>query len=241
MSTDSEAATGRRLVRSVESGILSTMSRELPGYPFGSVTPYVMTHAGELVIYVSSIAQHTRNMQEDGRVSLTIVEQGPGNQQALGRVTVVGDAAEVSADAQEDVAKRYFQLFPEARAYAGTHDFVFTCVAPKRIRYIGGFGKIFWIEAEAWRQELPTWAPEEQGIIDHMNDDHRDALVNIAARAGLPPSGDPQAVPTLIAVDPEGAHLRSGDAVAYVPFAEPAFDMDAVRSAMIALARSARP
>jgi len=87
-----QAATGRRLVRSMDSGILSSMSLELPGYPFGSVAPYVMTHDGALAMYVSSIAQHTRNMQEDPKVSLTIVQQGLGNKQALGRVTVVGDA-----------------------------------------------------------------------------------------------------------------------------------------------------
>ena len=83
MISQTEVATGRHLLRSLDSGILSTMSQELPGYPFGSVTPYVMTHEGRLVVYVSSIAQHTRNMQENSKVSLTVVEQGSGNQVTL--------------------------------------------------------------------------------------------------------------------------------------------------------------
>ncbi len=235
MTSQNEAATGRHLIRSVDSGILSTMSRELPGYPFGSVTPYVMTHEGELVVYVSSIAQHTQNMQEDPRVSLTVVEQGAGNQQALGRVTVIGDASAVPELALEAVSKRYFRFFPEAEVYAGTHDFSFYWIAPRRIRYIGGFGQIFWIEAEQWRQPTPEWSAGEQGIIDHMNEDHRDALANMAIQYGNAPA----VAPSLIAVDPEGTHLRNGEAVLYVPFPAAAFDMDGVRTAMLQLARNA--
>jgi putative heme iron utilization protein len=235
MPAHDEAATGRRLIRSRDSGILSTMSRELPGYPFGSVTPYVMTHGGELVVYVSTIAQHTANMLEDPKVSLTVIEHGAGNQQALGRVTVIGDAGAVPERALEAVSTRYFQFVPEAEAYAGTHGFSFFWIEPKRIRFIGGFGQIFWIEAEEWRQPTPEWAAGEQGIIEHMNADHTEALAKMAAHY----MGVPADSPRLIAVDPEGTHLRNGEACFYVPFAEPAFERDSVRTAMIELARNA--
>ncbi len=210
------------------------MSLELPGYPFGSVTPFVMTHEGELVIFVSSIAQHTRNMRADSKVSLTAVEPGSGNKQALGRVTVVGDAVAVPEPALESVSKRYFRFFPEAEEYVGTHDFSFYWIESRRIRYIGGFGQIFWIEAEQWRQRTPEWAPEEQGILDHMNEDHADALARIGLRHGA------GVAPTVLAVDPEGVHLRSGEDVLYVPFPAPAFDMKTVREAMVQLSREAR-
>ncbi len=51
-----QATAARSLVRSQDSGILSTQSKELPGYPFGSVTPYVMTHTGRVALFVSAIA-----------------------------------------------------------------------------------------------------------------------------------------------------------------------------------------
>ena len=232
MTSKNQAATGRRLIRSLDSGVLSTMSREMAGYPFGSVAPYVMTHAGELVLFVSSIAQHTRNMQANSKVSLTVVEQGTGNQQALGRVTVVGDASAVPEDALEAVSSRYFRFFPESEAYVGTHDFSFYWIQPTRIRYIGGFGQIFWIEAEQWRQPTPEWSAGEQGIIDHMNADHPEALERMALRFGNAPATSP----TVIAIDPEGTHLRSDEAVLYVPFPEAALDVSGVRSAMIQLA-----
>ncbi len=247
----SRATLGRRLLRTVDSGILSTMSRELPGYPFGSVTPYMTTLEGEVVIYVSGIAQHTANMKGDPKVSLTVIEQGSGNQQALGRVTVIGDAGLVPEAETDRVAQRYFRFFPEAEGYAGTHDFAFYWIEPQRVRYIGGFGKIFWIEKDEWRLATPQWAPGEQGIIDHMNADHADALERIVAAfapGGSKGQGSSAAeeAPRLIAVDPEGTHLRAGDSILYAPFAPfaqgttlatSAFDMESVRNAMIRLAK----
>ena len=119
-----ESTLARRLLRSVGSGVLSTMSLELEGYPFGSVTPFALTHQGNPAIYVSEIAQHTRNMRADARVCLTVLQDGDeDNPQAAGRVTVVGDAVELDGDEAQAVGERYFRFFPEARGYAGTHDF----------------------------------------------------------------------------------------------------------------------
>jgi len=55
-------------------GVLSTMSLDVPGYPFGSVTPYCVDDECRPLIYISHIAQHTRNIIADPRVSLTVVE-----------------------------------------------------------------------------------------------------------------------------------------------------------------------
>src|SRR5687768_12394106 len=49
----------RHLLRRHNLGVLSTHSVEVPGYPFGSVTPYAVDRAGEPLILISSIAQHT--------------------------------------------------------------------------------------------------------------------------------------------------------------------------------------
>ena len=69
-----------------------------------------------------------------------------------------------------------------------------------------------------------------------MNEDHGDALRRMATHYGTRPAESP----TLVACDPEGAHLRNGETVLYLPFAAAAFDRDAVRAAMIQLAKDAR-
>jgi putative heme iron utilization protein len=222
-------------MRRVDSGVLSTMSVELPGYPFGSITPFIMTHEGRVVIYVSDIAQHTKNMNVDRRVCLTVIEHGDGNQQALGRVTVVGDAAVVPVAERDAVAERYQRLFSESRAYEKTHGFAFYWIKPVRIRYIGGFGKISWIERDDWLLPAPEWAAEESHILDHMNDDHPPAIAAMLRQRGVE-ADDPR----MVAVDLEGFHVTAGSDVHYIEFGGKQATMDAVRSAMVELARAAR-
>ena len=78
-------------------GILSTLSLELAGYPFGSVVSFAPDRAGLPVLLISSIAEHTRNLQADPRCSLIVTEPGDDGQ-ALGRLTLVGDAEPVTTD-----------------------------------------------------------------------------------------------------------------------------------------------
>ena len=228
----------RRLVRTLDGGILSTISVDVPGYPFGSVTPYAMTHDGRVVIYVSSIAQHTANILADPKVCLTVASApgGSSNRQALGRVTVIGDAELVPAAHIDRVSERYFQFFPESRSYASTHDFHFYWIEPRRIRHIAGFGQIFWVETQDWLQEAPEWQQGEASIIQHMNSDHLDAVERIAAfllEAEQSHIADSQ----LIAVDPEGFHLRTPHGVVYGTFAQRSMTTDAIRAAFTQLSR----
>ena len=71
------------------------MSLDVPGYPFGSVAPYCIDQRGRPIIYISTIAQHTKNILADPRVSLTVVEgdgASDGDVQARGRLTYIADA-----------------------------------------------------------------------------------------------------------------------------------------------------
>lgn len=237
-STDEQSAMARRLVRRIDSGILSTLSVDVPGYPFGSVTPYVLTHAGEVAIYVSGIAQHTANMLVDPRVCLTVTagaSAGGGNVQAKGRVTIVGDARRAEDAEGQAALDRYLALFPEAQAYAGTHDFAIYLIRAKRVRHIAGFGQIFWVEPEAWSVPEPAWAEQEAGILEHMNRDHVPALRAMAEAQGS--SGDDL---RLLALDPEGFHLGVDGTRLYLPFPEPCLDASQVREALVALTQAAR-
>ena len=55
-------------------GVLSTHSRSLPGYPFGSVVPYDVTASGDIVIFISRISEHYRNLVTDEKASLLIAD-----------------------------------------------------------------------------------------------------------------------------------------------------------------------
>ena len=195
MSSDSASAAiaARGLMRSAAAGILATQSVAVEGYPLGSVVPFALMPDGRCVVYVSRIAQHTKNFEQDQRASLTVVEadlsgQG-GDPQALGRVSLLGDASRLEGADLEVARARYETFFPESRGHSGVHDFDYWAIEPVRVRYIAGFGAIHWVEREAFCLPTAEWQAGETGIVAHMNDDHRDAMALIwQQRCGTPPS-----------------------------------------------------
>jgi putative heme iron utilization protein len=152
-----ETDIARRLLLQQNFGVLSTISLEVPGYPFGSVTPYCVDQQCRPVIYISTIAQHTRNIVADHRVSLTVFDTNGGSDdvQARGRLTYIGNARRAGNE-DNGIRDTYFRYFPSSRQYEQTHDFEFFCIEPVRIRFIGGFGRIYWLEAGEFMVDKPA-------------------------------------------------------------------------------------
>ncbi len=127
-------------------GILSSHAQDVPGYPFGSVVLYCLDGEGCPYFFASQLAQHTKNFLANSRVSLTVIDAGTGDVQNATRITFVGDVEKISLSDKE-AASRYFEKFPDSDRYRELPDFNFYRIKPTRIRYIGGFGKIAWIES----------------------------------------------------------------------------------------------
>ncbi len=134
----------RCLLRAHRYGALSTLSQKFDGFPFGSITPYLVDHDGSLIILISTLAEHTRNIQQDPRVSLICHNQRDPHIQTQGRVTLLGHAQRI--EDKGEAGKRYLRYFPEAKTYFDMHDFHFYRILPHAIRYIGGFGRIHWVQ-----------------------------------------------------------------------------------------------
>lgn len=229
------AAAAGELLRAHYDGVLSTVSRDVEGYPFGSVMPFGLDRSGSPVMQVASIAQHTRNITADPRVSLIVFERRADDLQTHARLTLVGDAEPVN---DEDTLERYFRRFPEARDYHRTHDFGFYRIAVKRCRWIGGFGEIFWLPTERVLQANPFTAAEEAGMVEHMNADHADAIALYCSTLGHPPAADE--TPLLTGVDASGFDMRLGERLLRHPFPSPVQAGGDVRRHMAALAKAAR-
>lgn len=228
--------TASEFLRAGRYGVLATQSRSLPGYPFGSITPYVLSAGGEAVIYISTLAEHTKNIGADPRVSLTVFDPADAaDPQAGARLTWIAEAHAMSADAAGTVAERYYRFFPAARAYAGTHDFSFYALRPVRLRYIGGFGKIGWIEPHEIDLTNPL-ADAEAGILEHMNGDHADALGAYCRHF----FGREARQATLVGADADGVDLLADGVALRLPFAARAQGVDALRQQLIARLREAR-
>jgi putative heme iron utilization protein len=229
------ARDARRLFAHNQQGVLSTLSVDLSGYPFGSVITFAPDRDGRPVILISNLAQHTHNIQADPRVSLTLIEGGD-DIQASGRLTVVGRALPVEDDV-DDVATRFYRRFPHATDYQRAHDFAFYRIEPVRARYIGGFGRIHWVDADALCRPNPFDAATEAGMINHMNADHVDAMRDYCRLFGVAPGKD---APRMSGVDADGFDLMLDKRLLRIDFDTPVSTGGEVRAAMVELARRAR-
>lgn len=142
-------AHAQELLRTNSSGVLSTHSQEMQGYPFGSVVPYCLDGQGLPIILISHIAQHYHNIQAIPKVSLLVLERGSEDVQMARRLTWVADAQPLTAQ-EEDTIDQYYQAFPASHNYHKTLGFHFFRLVPVRICYIAGFGRIHWYDAKQW-------------------------------------------------------------------------------------------
>jgi putative heme iron utilization protein len=231
--TAKAARNARELLLKEYRGALSTHSKSMPGFPFGSVVPYCLDDQGRPLILISRIAQHTHNLKLDPKCSLLIGEREAEDIQSVGRITVLAEAAQLTDPAAiEAAARRYDRYFPESADYHQAHDFDFWVLNPVRYRYIGGFGAIHWLDNVALAN--PFAGVVETGMVEHMNQDHAKAIAHYVELSGLPADEPAQ----LVGIDSEGMHLRIGQGIHWLPFSQTCNTPTQVREALVQLAHA---
>ncbi|UBM26222.1 DUF2470 domain-containing protein [Pseudomonas sp. p1(2021b)] len=223
----------RELLLKEYRGVLSTHSKSMPGFPFGSVVPYCLDGDGHPLILISRIAQHTHNLQKDAKCSLLVGERDAEDVQAVGRLTIMAQARKLTDEAAiEAAAERYYRYFPDAANYHKAHDFDFWVLEPARHRYIGGFGAIHWLDQVTLAN--PFAGQVEASMIEHMNNDHANAIAHYVELTNLPRTAPAQ----LVGIDSEGMHLRIGQGIHWLAFPSVCNTPIQVREALVLLARA---
>ncbi len=134
-------------IKSHRYGVLSTHSATEVGYPFGSITPYIISDKGEIAILISHLAEHTNNILANPKVALTLFDpEDSSNPQAGARITCLADARK--ATDESDLRQRYVEHFPDAEMILQLPGFHFYVLDLVRIRLIAGFGQVKWLEAD---------------------------------------------------------------------------------------------
>jgi heme iron utilization protein len=210
MKADTQSITeARTLMLKKDHAILSTHSLEYPGFPFGSVVPYALNDAGLPVVLISSIAQHTKNIGEDSKLSLTITATQGGDVQAAARLCLLGHLKLMDSE-EEKSQQRYFNYFEQSKLYFDVHDFSFYVFEPVAVRYIGGFGKIFWVDVEDFFLSNPFFGSSEQGMLSHMNEHHSASIRAYCSHYGkLNVSGRKRVL--LVGIDAEGIDIKADE------------------------------
>ena len=238
--TLTHAERARTLVAQIPTGTLCTLALEPEGYPYGSFVT-VAFDDGDPVFLISALAEHTKNLERDRRASLLVAESGADDPLANGRVTMLGPCTRVDGNGGSARAA-FLAAHPNAAYYADFRDFAFWKLRVNAIRYIGGYGRMSWIDQADWRAAEPDpLAPAAAGIMAHMNADHADAMV-LYCRAFSKATDVASA--TMTGVDRYGfdmsARTAEGPRPVRVAFAETVGTPEAVRAALVAMVKDAR-
>lgn len=246
MPTSKQAQEARALIRSERNAVLSTLSKRIAGFPFGSIAPFAVSSAGEPIILISEIAEHTRNLRADSRASLLIQDSAAmADPQAGARATLMGYAMPVPLVYTDDARRRYLNLFPNSAGYFDAHDFSLFQIKVEQVRFIGGFGEIYWLDGgevvdAAANLSIDPLAPQVAMICDHMNMDHADALRLYAAAF----AGAQADAAKMIHVDRMGFDLVAVESGSHkhlrIDFPQPLVNSEQVRPVMVEMVRRAR-
>jgi hypothetical protein len=206
-------------------GSLSTLSRKQPGFPFGSVMPYGLDDQGRPTFLISTMAMHTQNLQADPRASLLVTQDdGSGDPLGASRVTLVGNVLRIPAPEIAEARKLYLARYDNSKYWVDFEDFSFYRMDVVDVYYVGGFGVMGWVSAAEYAASQPDPLADSMAeIIQHMNADHKDALVLLAREFAHIESQEA----AMTAVDRLGFHVRVKTA-------------DGVRGARVAFLREVR-
>lgn len=235
----------RTLVARARAATLSTLAIDPAGFPYGSLVTVAIDERGRPLFLLSTLAEHTSNLQARSEASVLISEPLGTHDEplALGRVTLLGHCKPVPAGEREAVKATFLAQQPSASYYVDFSDFAFYRLEAAALRYVGGFGRMSWVEPDAYASaEADPLADAAAGVIAHMNTDHADAVLLYATKlAGLPNATSA----TLTAVDRYGFDLAAitpdGKRTARLAFDDgDVSTSDEVRRAMIDLLKRAR-
>ena len=74
---DDALAAVRALFGREQHGVLCTGHAGSDGWPYGSVVPFALLPDGDVAIFVSDVAEHTRNLEADSRATLLVRKERP--------------------------------------------------------------------------------------------------------------------------------------------------------------------
>jgi len=174
----------RTLVYRNTIGTLSTNSKKHPGSPFGSLMPYGLDGKGRPLFLISTMAVHTQNLERDPHASLFISQtDSQGDPLDASRVTLMGEVSKVPDGETAEVRELYLSRYRNAGYWVDFDDFSFYRMEIRDIYFVGGFGAMGWVTATDYLgAQIDPLADVSKGIITHMNEDHRDALIKLACK-----------------------------------------------------------
>jgi putative heme iron utilization protein len=154
-----DAPSSRLLRRLLDERPVAALATLHKGEPATSMVPFVLPPGGtRLLVHVSALATHTRDMAVHPRVSVLVMGGTAGGDSPLSlpRVSLQADAGALDKDSGDYAAARahYLARFPDAAQMFELGDFSLFALQPVSARLVAGFGRAFSLVGEPLRAWL---------------------------------------------------------------------------------------
>jgi putative heme iron utilization protein len=227
----------RALLRRSRQGALATLMAGT-GDPYCSLVNVASASDGSPILLISRLAIHTKNLLADTRVSLMLDERVEGDPLEGARIMLSGHAEEIAGD-RDLVRQRYLNAHPTADVFVDFKDFSFFKIGLTGTHLVAGFGRILDLKPAQFLTDISdarALLEAEQGAVEHMNTDHRDALGLYATRLlGAAPDDW-----RCSGIDPDGIDLQAGTRTLRLDFPERITGPGDLRKILVRLAEQAR-
>jgi heme iron utilization protein len=204
--------------------------------------PYGLDDRGSPIFLISTMAMHTQNLQADSHASLLVTQQDTeGEPLGASRVTLLGNVLPVPKPEVAEARNLYLERHANSKYWVDFEDFSFYRMDVVDVYYVGGFGVMGWVSASDYGRSQPDpLADSMSAIIQHMNADHKDALVLLARTFAHIHSMEA----TMTAVDRLGFHVRlktaEGMRGARIAFLREVRDATETRKVLVEMVQQAR-
>jgi putative heme iron utilization protein len=166
-------------------------------------------------------------------------ERAEGDPLEGSRIMLAGRAEQASGDDVAILRRRYLNAHPSAEAFVNFKDFSFFRIRPTAAHLVAGFGRIVDLKPEQFLTDISDAAAlleAEQGAVDHMNADHREAMNLYATKLLGAKTGDWRCT----GCDPCGIDLQAGTTALRLDFPRRIVTPAALRQMLKQLADQAR-
>jgi putative heme iron utilization protein len=232
------AGLARSLLRRSRQAALATLTPG-SGDPYCSLVNVASQPDGSPILLISRLALHTRNLLGDARLSLMLDERAEGDPLEGSRIMLAGRAEQASGDDVAILRRRYLNAHPSSEVFVNFKDFSFFRIRPDGAHLVAGFGRIVDLKPEQFLTDISDAAAlleAEQGAVDHMNADHREAMNLYATKLLGAQSADWRCT----GCDPEGIDLQADTTTLRLEFPRRIVTPAALRQVLKQLADQAR-
>jgi putative heme iron utilization protein len=133
------------LRRLIDERPIATLATLHGGDPAVSMVPFVLWRGTRLLIHVSGLATHTRDMLRHPRVALLVAAEPDAQTppQAVPRVAFTCEALPLAKEGSDygEARAAYLQRFPDAEITFGLADFALFALKPVSARLVAGFAR----------------------------------------------------------------------------------------------------